>query len=99
MLDVTITRLSALPADRLAELIAESQQTGFGMVRRLVEEWDTGANQFAQPGEVFLAAMTGPRIVGVCGLNRDPYVESSDMLLRVGRVRRLYVLTAFRRRG
>jgi len=34
-------------------------------------------------------------LVGVCGLNIDPYAADR----RVGRVRHLYVLSAFRRRG
>jgi GNAT superfamily N-acetyltransferase len=34
-------------------------------------------------------------VVGVCGLNIDPYTANEG----VGRVRHLYVLSAFRRRG
>ena len=34
-------------------------------------------------------------MVGICGLNRDPYASDS----RIGRVRRLYVAPAQRRHG
>jgi GNAT superfamily N-acetyltransferase len=93
--DVAITRLEALSLDHLAELVTESEQSGCRFVRRLVEEWEGGVNRFAQPGEALFAAVFDSRVVGVCGLNRDPFATSPG----VGRVRRLYVLAAFRRRG
>jgi GNAT superfamily N-acetyltransferase len=94
-LDITIARLEALPSDHLAEIVAESEQAGFRFVRRLVQEWEDGTSRFSQPGEAFFAALCGARVVGVCGLTRDPYASSPN----VGRVRRLYVLSALRRRG
>jgi GNAT superfamily N-acetyltransferase len=42
-----------------------------------------------------MEARVGARLVGVCGLNRDPYIQSPTL----GRVRHLYVAPAFRRRG
>jgi GNAT superfamily N-acetyltransferase len=79
----------------LAELVAESERTGFGFVRRLVDEWDSGENRFDKPGEASFVALVETRIVGVGGLNLDPYAGSPG----IGRVRRLYVLSAFRRGG
>ncbi|MDL1163734.1 GNAT family N-acetyltransferase [Yersinia pestis] len=35
-----------------------------------------------------------PLVIGICGLNRDPYSGGS-----IGRIRRLYVLKEFRRHG
>jgi GNAT superfamily N-acetyltransferase len=95
MTDISIVRLDRLPADRLEELVTESQAAGFRHVLRLVEDWDSGQNRFAGPGEVLFAALSGSRVVGVCGLNADPYTATPG----VGRVRRLYVLAAFRRSG
>jgi GNAT superfamily N-acetyltransferase len=95
MADVTILRLERLPADRLAELVAESEEAGFRFVRRLVEDWESGRNRFDGPGEALFAAVCGARVVGVCGLNADPYTAAPG----VGRVRRLYVLAGFRRSG
>jgi GNAT superfamily N-acetyltransferase len=92
---VDIVRLRELPPDRLAELVAEAEQAGHRFPRRLVEEWDSGANRFDGPGEVLFAAVAGGRVVGLCGLNADPYAGGP----RVGRVRRLYVLADYRRRG
>jgi GrpB-like predicted nucleotidyltransferase (UPF0157 family) len=87
--------LSESPADCLGALIAESEQHGLSFVRRLATEWTSGANRFDRPGEVVLIARAARQVVGVCGLNVDPYAARDD----VGRVRHLYVLTAHRRFG
>jgi GNAT superfamily N-acetyltransferase len=90
-----IERLAELPPDGLAQLAAESEQSGFRFVRRLLDEWTAGVNRFDRPGEALFAAVVGDRTVGVCGLNVDPYAPAA----RVGRLRRLYVLAASRRAG
>ena len=90
-----VERLHELPADRVAPLIVESEQAGLRFVRRLVEEWAIGQNRFDRPGEALFGALMDGRLVGVCGLNVDPYAGGP----RVGRVRHLYVLRAYRRRG
>jgi GNAT superfamily N-acetyltransferase len=64
-------------------------------VDRLDAEWRDGSNRFTQAGEVLFGAFDGDRLVGVGGLNRDPYVAAPH----VGRLRHLYVLSAWRRRG
>jgi GNAT superfamily N-acetyltransferase len=90
---VTIERLRDLAA--LTTLIAEGEQSGSRFVGRLATEWDSGTNRFDQPGEALLAARFDDQLVGVCGLNVDPYTAES----RVGRVRHLYVMEAYRRHG
>jgi len=79
----------------LEALLAESEQAGSSIVRRLVDEWTSGANRFDHPGEALFALRIEGRLVGVCGLNVDPYSAEP----RLGRVRHLYVLSAYRRRG
>jgi GNAT superfamily N-acetyltransferase len=92
---LTIQRLLERPADRLAQLVAESESLQFRLVRRLVDEWNAGANRFDGPGEGLFAADDDGQIVGICGLNVDPFTFEP----RVGRVRHLYVLKAYRRGG
>lgn len=87
-----IKPLAALPAD-LSFLEAESIAQGFSMIRRLREDWETGQNRFDGPGEVLLGAFADERLVGVGGLNIDPYLADPG----VGRLRHLYVLQARRR--
>ncbi len=90
-----VERLHDPTSNSIADLLSESERAGLRMVRRLVGEWESGANRFDRPGEVLLGAWINGRLVGVCGLNIDPYAGSE----RAGRVRHLYVLAAFRRRG
>jgi GNAT superfamily N-acetyltransferase len=73
--------------------VAESEQGGLQFVRRLQDDWRSGANRFDRPGEALFAAIDEVRLLGVCGLNVDPYSPSP----RVGRVRHLYVSVAHRR--
>lgn len=90
-----IVRVRELLPDQLGELVSESEQARLRLVRRLADDWDSGGNRFERPGEALFAAVHAHRIVGVCGLNIDPYSPSP----RVGRVRHLYVLVASRNQG
>jgi GNAT superfamily N-acetyltransferase len=92
---VTVERLVEMPELALAEIASEADRTGCFFVRRLKEEWTSGVNRFSEPGEALFGAWLEGRLVGVGGLNVDPYAGDE----RVGRVRRLYVLQGFRRRG
>jgi len=89
-----IEAIESLDAEADA-LIAEASAQGFGFMERLCREWLDGTNRFDGPGEIFLAARLDSRIVGVGGLNRDPYTDDPS----VGRVRHLYVLADFREQG
>jgi len=92
---VVVERLEELPLASVAPLVSESERAGESFVRRLVDEWESGANRFDRFGEALFGARAGGRLVGVCGLNRDPYADDAS----VGRVRHLYVAAAERRRG
>ena len=90
----SVERVDGLPHD-LEPLCAESKAEGFEFVERLHEDWTTGRNRFDARGEAFFAARVEGRLVGVCGLNRDPFTARDD----TGRLRRLYVLPGYRRQG
>jgi ribosomal protein S18 acetylase RimI-like enzyme len=94
-MEVVVDLVSELPLDALAPLLAESEGEGWRFVRRLADEWARGSNRFDRPGEALFVARAGESIVGVCGLNADLYAVDGA----IGRVRRLYVLRAYRRRG
>ena len=94
MLDLRLVRQEALPAT-LEALERESVAQGFTMVTRLRTEWASGANRFDRSGEIFLAAVQDDRLVGVGGLNIDPYAGDPSL----GRLRHLYVLEVARRHG
>jgi GNAT superfamily N-acetyltransferase len=90
-----IETLHELPPAGIRDLLADSEAAGSRIVRRLVAEWADRTNRFDRPGEALFGAWAGGRLIGVCGLNVDPYAGDD----RVGRVRHLYVLTLSRRLG
>lgn len=92
---VRIERLGDLRAAGFDALQAESERAGLRFLRRLADEWASGANRFDRPGEVLFGARIRGELVAVGGLNVDPYATAP----RVGRVRHVYVLSAYRRLG
>ncbi|WP_135549464.1 GNAT family N-acetyltransferase [Paenibacillus cymbidii] len=95
MHEITIGKVNQLDSNRLMLLVDESVNEGFLHIRRLVNDFDAGTNKFDQDGEALFAAYQNDEIVGICGLNRDPYSNSQE----IGRVRRLYVSPKVRRFG
>jgi GNAT superfamily N-acetyltransferase len=93
--EITIISLDELPLDDLQPLLAESQEQGFEFVDRLAAEYVAGINQFQRPGEVLFGVYWGQQLIAIGGLNRDPYSQEED----VGRVRHVYVLSAWRNQG
>jgi GNAT superfamily N-acetyltransferase len=90
-----VDRLRAPLPDGISALLADDEHAGTRFVRRLPDDWTSGANRFDRPGEVLFGAWVGEQLVGVWGLNVDPYSVAEG----IGRVRRLYVLSASRRHG
>jgi ribosomal protein S18 acetylase RimI-like enzyme len=90
-----VAALDDLRREMLAPLLQASVAENFRMLVRLEQDWLGGTNRFDRPGEILLSASEGSRLLGVCGLNVDPYENDPT----VGRVRHLYVLPADRRRG
>ncbi|NPD71862.1 GNAT family N-acetyltransferase [Oceanispirochaeta sp. M1] len=73
----------------------DSEKEGISFVSNTVEEWITGINRFDKKGEIFFGAFINAEIVGMGGLNIDPYTNLSS----IGRVRHLYVCPKFRRQN
>ena len=93
--ELIIAPVDHLSLNRFAEMLAESEASGYRFLRRVVDEWESGFNRFSRPGEALLIAELSGRWVGVCGLSIDPYLDDP----RVGRVRNVYVLAECRRMG
>jgi GNAT superfamily N-acetyltransferase len=92
--NLIIAGATELPAG-LEPLVQASLAEGFRFVQLLRDEWTSGGNRFAGPGEALFVAHHGDLLAGVCGLNRDPYAADPG----VGRLRRLYVPKPFRQQG
>lgn len=91
---VTISQIGVLPPD-MAEVLDRAGRESFGALDRLVSEFESGANTFSAPSEALFEARDAGRLVGVAGLNVDPFDASGSS----GRLRRLYVLPQCRRLG
>ena len=83
---------AAPPVDALAEAASAE---GHRFVERTLTEWALGHNRFDGTGEgLFLASADG-MVIGMAGVNVDPYVIDPS----VARLRHLYVIPTHRRRG
>jgi len=97
--NVTLRRITSV-GDEIDPMMSQANEQGFALVRRLKENWSSGFNRFELPGELFLGAYASNRLVGIGGLNRDPYVDDlSPEKSRIGRVRHVYILSEVRRFG
>lgn len=92
---VKVIRLTELPLADLQPLLQESQAQGYEFVERLSVEYLRETNTFNQPGEALLGVYANGQLIAIGGLNRDPYLPGND----TGRVRHVYVLAAWRRKG
>ncbi len=90
-----IQKVVDLQIDTLNEMLLESKSNGFNAISRLITDWTSGSNRFDRPGEALFLAQEADRCIGTCGLNLDPYAQS----VTVGRIRRLYVLSDYRRQS
>ncbi|QIK69920.1 GNAT family N-acetyltransferase [Erysipelothrix sp. HDW6C] len=77
----------------IEQLVSHSKDEGFNHLQKLVDDYKSGANRFDKPGECLMVALSHNHIVGVCGINRDPFQD------RMGRLRRLYVAPQYRNLG
>jgi GNAT superfamily N-acetyltransferase len=93
--ELVIRRLDRLTRDRFADVLAEGEASGYRFLLRVIEEWEAGVNRFAGHGEALFAAEIDDRLVGICGLSVDPYLNRP----RIGRLRNVYVLADSRRHG
>ena len=93
-LTFNILPVGELP-DGIEALRAKAAAEGFDFLDRLIRDWRSGANRFAQPGEIFLAGFQDGGLIAVGGLNIDPYTDEDG----IGRLRHIYVRRSFRRFG
>jgi N-acetylglutamate synthase-like GNAT family acetyltransferase len=92
---IDIVHISEISSEEINYLLEESLSQGFRFVERLIREYRSGLNCFDKSGEVLLTASVQGAVVGIGGLNRDPYFNNS----KVGRLRHLYVGSVWRRQG
>jgi GNAT superfamily N-acetyltransferase len=86
-----IIQFKELSLQEIEPLLLESEAEGFRFLRRLRDDWVSGANRFDGPGEAFFGYRVEGRLIAVGGLNRQS--------VNSGRLRRVYVARHARRTG
>jgi len=84
-----------LPIPGIERLQQEAGDEGYDFIETLVEEWESATNRFDGPGEILCGYVDQGLVLAVGGLTRDPFAGRPDM----GRIRRVYVRSAWRNRG
>jgi GNAT superfamily N-acetyltransferase len=75
-------------------LLDASLEEGVWNMQLRLQHWKSGAERFDQQGEALFAALQGGTLIGMAGTTRE-----KDDLGPAMRMRRLYVLPEWRRRG
>lgn len=106
----TVLKVKQLNEHDLSLIERESAAEGYRHIRRLIDDYASGMNRFDMAGEALFVAAVNGEIVGVGGLNRyeefigkdsgDHQGQGADHSCQgFGRVRRMYVLPSYRRKG
>jgi len=94
-MNIRIEKVDQLPFPGFSNLLTESLTEGYNFVQRLTHEWESGKNRFAQKSEGLYKISMKEQVVGIGGINRDPYSEPNYF----GRLRRFYIMSAYRGQG
>lgn len=89
------TPTKELNRSQINPLIETSLSEGFNFLLRLIDEWENGKNRFNKPNERLYQIEVGGEIVGIGGINNDPYSSSN----KDGRIRHLYIHPNHRGKG
>lgn len=90
-----IEKVDKLNTEELQQLLNDSQKEGYRFVKKLIDQYNQGTNLFQAEGECLFLAKTEGTVIGVCGLNQDPYSAKRH----IGRIRHLYVSPPYRKLG
>jgi hypothetical protein len=80
---IDIDRISEIRTVSIHHRVEKSLSQGLRFVERLIYEHCSGLNDFDKLGEVLLTASGQDRVVGIGGLNRDPYFSDPPVGLRL----------------
>ena len=92
---ISIKPILNLQRADIHQLIDSSREEELHFVDKLRDEWESGINRFKLNGERLLTACDDSKIIGICGINRDPYTRD----YKHGRIRRFYILPKYRNKG
>jgi len=93
-IDYKVKEINDNNIDSLNELVEESMKENINFVKRTVNEWKSGKNNFSKKGEKLWGLFLQNKCIAIGGLNIDPYIENNEG--SIGRVRHVYVAQKYR---
>ncbi len=93
--DIHIQQIEDLMKYEHDYLVQESKDEGFNFLIKLISDYENKINIFNKTGECLYGIFQGERLIGIGGVNKDPYTEND----KIGRVRRFYISKDYRRIG
>lgn len=93
--DMHIQQIENLMKYEFKYLVQESKEEGFKFLKKLINEYENELNTFNKSGECLYGIFQGEKLIGIGGLNVDPYTENN----KIGRLRRFYIAKDYRRIG
>lgn len=95
-MNYVVQQIENLRTIDISRLVKESEDEGYRFVTRLVNEYEDSSNTFDERGEgLFCVQNNVGEVVAIGGINQSPFSENHE----VARLRRFYVLQAYRRQG
>ncbi|AHA06160.1 MULTISPECIES: GNAT family N-acetyltransferase [Bacillus] len=95
MKDIHIQQIENLMKYEISHLVQDSKEGGFNFLIKLINEYENKINVFNKTGECLYGIFQREKLIGIGGLNEDPYTENN----KIGRVRRFYIAKEYRRKG
>lgn len=95
MIDYLILEINDSNIDSLEMIAKEATEENYSFVRKTIDEWKSGVNNFSKKGEKLWGIFINNKCIAIGGLNKDPYIDDKD----VGRVRHVYVSKEYRGQG
>ncbi|WIL45125.1 GNAT family N-acetyltransferase [Bacillus bombysepticus] len=95
MKDIHIQQIEDLMIYEHDYLVQESKDEGFYFLIKLISEYENKINTFNKTGECLYGIFQGEKLIGIGGLNEDPYTINN----KIGRIRRFYIAKKYRRKG
>lgn len=93
--DIHIQQIENLMEYEFSHLVQDSEEEGFNFLIRLINGYKNKVNVFNKTGECLYGIFQGDMLIGVGGLNEDPYTKDN----KIGRLRRFYISRDYRRLG
>ncbi|MDR2994931.1 MAG: GNAT family N-acetyltransferase [Bacillus cereus] len=95
MKDIHTQQIENLMEYEFSHLVQDSKEEGFNFIIKLINEYKNKINVFNKTGECLYGIFQEDTLIGVGGLNEDPYTEDN----KIGRLRRFYISRDYRRIG